>query len=118
MLWEMYQQQQINTAQAAASRANQNNINVAERVDRLEDQLDSLSLICQAMWELLSEHLDDPTSQLNEKVHEIDVRDGKVDGKMRRVATTCSECNRSLHARHRRCMYCGHEMPQETIFQK
>ena len=118
MLWDVYQQQQIGQAQRTAISASQKNINLSERVDRLEDQIDSLAIVCQAMWELLSEHLTDPIDQLNEKVHEIDLRDGKLDGKMRRVETSCAQCNRSLHARHRHCMYCGHQMPQESIFQK
>ena len=118
MLWEIYQQGRIQAAQSQASRAEQKTYTVSEQVDRLEDKIDSLSLICQAMWELLSEHLTEPMEQLNEKVHEIDLRDGKLDGKMTRIERTCAQCNRNLHVRHRRCMYCGHSMPQETIFQK
>ena len=38
---------------------------------------------------------------------EIDLRDGKADGKMTRSDTDCFQCGRRLGKRRRNCLYCG-----------
>ena len=118
MYWEMYQQARIADANRSATRAQTKAENLTYRIDRLEDQIDSLSLVCQAMWELLSAKAANADQALEKKVREIDLRDGKLDGKMRRVQKECSNCRRPLHQRHRRCLYCGHASDRETVFQK
>ncbi len=118
MFWEIYQQQQIATAQRTASSASSKAAKVQSQIEQLENRVDSLSLICQGMWELLSERTEGADALLEAKVREIDARDGKLDGKIRRVMTPCSDCSRPLHHRHRRCMYCGANMQTENLFQE
>ena len=71
----------------------------------LEDKVDHLSLVSMAMCELLEE-IGFNKKMLEAKIREIDLRDGKVDGKFVEKKT-CSGCSRELAARHVRCMYCG-----------
>ena len=118
MFWEIHQQRLIGRAQSTATRAAGKADRVQVALTQLEDKIDSLSLVCQAMWELLSESVPDAETKLEKKVEEVDLRDGRLDGKMNRVERQCGNCNRALHKRHRRCMYCGHEMEGENIFQK
>jgi hypothetical protein len=84
----------------------------------LEDRVDALSLICQAMWELLSEAVPDADVHLTDKVTEIDFRDGARDGKLGRIQKDCPNCQRRLHQRHLHCLYCGQVLEAENIFQK
>ena len=70
------------------------------------------------MWELLSESIPNAEQKLMGKIEEVDLRDGQKDGKMRRVETHCGNCQRPMHKRHQRCLYCGHEMNRENVFQQ
>ena len=115
-MWAMYRQ--MSTVQRSASRAEGKAERVADRIRMLEDKIDSLALVCQGIWELLSESVPDAENALIEKVKEIDMRDGKLDGKMGRIQTHCSQCDRPLHKRHKKCLYCGHLMDGEHVFQK
>ena len=47
--------------------------------------IDTLALSCAAMWELLSEKLGVTEQELLAKIEEIDLRDGKLDGKIANV---------------------------------
>ena len=109
MFWDLYQQHQIHQADNLAREAARKSDRVDSRLDRLDDKIDSLALTVHAMWELLSQHLANPEAALREKIHEIDARDGRVDGKMTPAMRKCVACERTLHPRHQRCMYCGAE---------
>lgn len=92
-------------AQAARRRAGE----VATDVNKLEDRVDHLALACMAMWSLLREKTDLTEDDLLERIKQIDLADGKEDGKVRAEITECPECGRTLSRRHRQCMYCGCE---------
>ncbi len=101
-----------------AARAENKAMSLQARCDLLEDRIDTLGLVCQAMWELLSESQPDLEQALSQRVEEIDLRDGKRDGKLSRVQRECPRCDRPLHQRHRSCMYCGEITDQENLFQE
>ena len=117
MLWDLYQQHQINQVEDRARDASARATRVITRIADLEDRVDSLALACQAMWELLSQRVPNADQVLQAKMQEVDGRDGRIDGKMRRVMTKCPACDRPLHSRHRRCMYCGEQIPVENLLQ-
>ena len=74
-------------------------------VKALEDKLDHLSLVCMAMCELMEE-IGFNKNMLEAKMREIDLRDGKLDGKLV-IKKVCSGCNRENAERHISCLYCG-----------
>jgi hypothetical protein len=82
MIWDLYQQQQIDAAGQTADRA----ILKAERhvndIDNLQRHVERLSLASQAMWELLQQWAGITEAELETKILEIDARDGRIDGKM------------------------------------
>lgn len=90
------------------------------RIQELETTRDRLQLICQAMWELLRGPHGLTDEQLVERVREIDLRDGQLDGKVTPTEVArCSSCQRVVNRRHRICIYCGahnsHSAAFETI---
>lgn len=76
-------------------------------VQRLEATVDRQALACQAMWELLQQHLPLGEKDLLAKMEQIDLRDGVADGKMTRHASACSGCGRAVPAKRKKCLYCG-----------
>jgi hypothetical protein len=76
---------------------------------RLEDRLERLALICMGMWSLLQSTTDLTEEDLVERVREIDLMDGVVDGKITHQVCRCGRCDRPMSSRHTRCIYCGSE---------
>jgi len=73
----------------------------------LEDQLERTQLTCRAMWSLLQEKLNLTDVDLVKRIHELDLLDGKTDGKVKKKASSCPKCGRTIAAKSSRCMYCG-----------
>ncbi|NLW86428.1 MAG: ribosomal protein L32 [Planctomycetes bacterium] len=78
------------------------------KISELQNRLDSLSLTCMAMWELLRDSGNVSDDDLMAKIREVDLRDGALDGKVKaqRIAE-CPRCGRTMSLRHVKCMYCG-----------
>ena len=109
MFWELYQQSRIHAASAQAESAVRQSDEINRAVYELEKRTDRLALTTMAMWALMSEKLGITEQELEDKITEIDLSDGKLDGKVRVEASTCPACGRRLSKRHHRCMYCGHD---------
>ena len=89
-----------------------------ENLERsLGEKVDRLTLICRAMWELIRENTNLSEQDLVNKVREVDLLDGQLDGKTRVLPKKCSQCNMMMSPRHRRCIYCGTERLVETAFE-
>ncbi len=112
MLWDMIQQSQIHDAQSSASTAQRRADQVRHEVAQSQSTIDALALSCAAMWELLSEKLGVTEQELMAKIEEIDLRDGKLDGKIAGVKLQCSGCGRSNNSKRGRCLYCGTTLPR------
>ena len=65
------------------------------------------SLACEAMWPLLPDKLRMTDLDPLTPTTEIELSDGKLDGKVRRSAVSCPSCNRTIARRFPKCMYCG-----------
>ena len=119
-LWDVYQQVGVSEARAdagyARARVQQTDNKLHAETMRLEAKIDGLALICQAMFELLSERSKVTESDIKAKVDEIDRRDGRKDGKITGHPTNCAACGRVTHTRQRVCMYCGTGVTGTSIF--
>ena len=104
----------IGQASAKASQAKQK----AEDVQMLlERKIDKLSLIVQALWSYVRDQHNITEESLMEKVREIDMQDGVLDGKVDEGrAKQCHECNRIMNRMHNKCLYCGAEGLADTAF--
>jgi len=82
----------------------------------LERRVERLSLICQAMWTLLRETSGLDEGQLLDRMNELDMRDGRADGKLKKMASSCPQCGRGISTRHAKCMFCGSGKPVDSAF--
>jgi len=99
-------------APSAGSAAATQALNNRTQIKELSEQVERLSLLNQAMWELLSGKLGFTDADLERLAAEIDLRDGKSDGKISQTPVRCPSCSRVNNSRHGQCMYCG------TLFAK
>lgn len=70
-------------------------------------EFDRLQLACAAMWSILQEKLQVSEEDLLAKMNEIDLSDGRLDGKVSKGAVACPKCNRTISRRLPKCIYCG-----------
>ncbi len=86
-------------------------------VQPLEHRIESLELACAGMWELLKTKFDCTDDELVAKIHEIDARDGVVDGRIgSNTHSHCPNCHRQLLTkRSALCNWCGAVLPVEPF---
>jgi len=88
-----------NAASAASAAQRQGEI--------LKADVDKLFMITQALWELLKTQHGYTDEWLVNKVTEIDLSDGKLDGKVaKKERPDCPSCGKKM-GRHPVCIWCG-----------
>jgi hypothetical protein len=96
----------------ASARAEQGVMTAEEaraRVLNLEAKVSKLTLVNHALFELIAERTGITEADLIDRVNEIDLRDGRMDGRPSpETPLTCEQCGRSYSRRHNHCFYCGH----------
>lgn len=110
LLYDIRQNARIADAEAVAGRSNSKTESVAQNVEDLEERIDKLTLLNYALWSLLEEKIGLTEAELLDRVQELDLKDGKLDGRVSSGVINCPHCNRPLSQRHRKCMYCGYEL--------
>ena len=105
-----------NTAATNAARnAESRVLNAQEEIRELRHQVERITLLNQALWELIREKAGLTDADLERMAQEIDMRDGQLDGKMGGRAFTCPTCHRVSNAKHYKCLYCG-ELFEKPVF--
>jgi len=84
-------------------------------VQAMDDRLDRALLACEAMWTLLRDKLGVTDQELIERINDIDLSDGKLDGKVRKTPVACPKCRRTIAPRFNQCMYCGQPIMQDPF---
>jgi ribosomal protein L32 len=98
----------ISEAKGAASES-------TRRAEELQVTVDRLMLVSRALWELLAESCSISEQALEDKVIEIDRRDGREDGRISAKLEPCKACGRVNHSRHRKCLYCGETLQRSPF---
>jgi hypothetical protein len=111
--WNFLQERRLNDL---ASDARRESTSTLLRTESTNDRIDALLLMNMAMWSILQDKLGVPDEQLMRRVQEIDLRDGKLDGKPPAIAVRCTKCGREQSPRHKKCLYCGGEVSKPSPF--
>jgi len=99
LFWELNQQRIVGEATAQAKAASKRTIDLKAETRELRRLVNKLMLVTQALWEIVA-----------------DLRDGRLNGKLKRTVKKCASCGRTLHNEHSRCLYCGSENLQAGPF--
>jgi hypothetical protein len=84
-------------------------------VDQLEQRHERAMLTVEALWTILRERLGVTDEQLVQRVIDLDLSDGILDGKVRRPPLECTACKRTISRRFPRCLYCGAEIAHDPF---
>lgn len=86
------------------------------RTVSLEHEVERLLMITEALWLILKEEHGYDDDKLRQRVMEIDMRDGKLDGQVAATAPVqCPNCQRTLSKKRPRCIYCGAVAPPDLF---
>ena len=116
LFFGLHQNMRIASAEAQATIGARKAESAERRIEFLEDRVDRLALLNLALWTLLQEREGLTEDELQQRVQELDLRDGKLDGRVQSGVIECPQCNRPLSQRHRKCMYCEYELNGGAAF--
>jgi len=78
----------------------------------MQHDIERLLMITEALWNLLKKEHGYTDETLTQAITQIDLRDGKIDGRVGRDAPVpCPFCGKPNSARRPFCIYCGNAMP-------
>ena len=117
LFWKLAMSQSVSDASARAEQSAMTADEARARVLALEARVNKLALVNQALFELIAQRAGMTEADLINKVNEIDLRDGRLDGRPHEeTPVTCERCGRSYSRRHNHCFYCGHVNAMATAF--
>ena len=83
-------------------------IRAEEKVQALSNDVERLLMITEALWGILKDQHGYTDEELARRVREIDLRDGRLDGRVASETTAlCPSCKRPLERNRPYCIYCG-----------
>ncbi|HSR45232.1 MAG TPA: hypothetical protein VLT15_08390 [Acidimicrobiia bacterium] len=85
------------------------------RIHDVNDRLDRLVIVTEAMWSLLAES-GYTREQLEERILAMDSADGVADGRVYRQKLRCPNCDSVVLEGIGRCQICGTEVGGESPF--
>jgi len=102
------QMARANRAQSAGERAARLARGVRTQNEAITCDIEKLFMITESLWSILKEHHGYTDDELIRRIHEIDMRDGRLDGKVAKQPNPpCPQCGRTLMNKHSVCLYCG-----------
>lgn len=111
------QMARANRAQTAGEAASRTAREVRSQNESIKFDIEKLYMITEAFWEILKYQHGYTDDQLVEMIEDIDLRDGKLDGKVAKSSErpTCALCGRTIIRRQATCLYCGAPAPQKPF---
>jgi hypothetical protein len=98
----------ISMAESTAIGAEQTARNAENATDMLKFDVERLLMITEALWTIIKQQHGYKDEDLVKLITEIDLRDGRQDGRVAPSAPpTCSSCGRVLIKHRPVCLYCG-----------
>ncbi|MBL9156443.1 MAG: zinc ribbon domain-containing protein [Verrucomicrobiales bacterium] len=118
VFFESSQNSRIDGASQTARDARSTARDAEREVAALQRRVDFLTIASQALWEIVRERMGLSDQQILERIKEIDLRDGKADGKISKSIQPCPQCHRNNQSGQSRCVYCGTELPIGRVFDR
>jgi hypothetical protein len=111
------QMARANRAQTAGEQASRTASDVRTQNESIQFDIEKLFMITEALWAILKDQHGYTDDQLGQMIEDIDLRDGKLDGKVAKSTerAVCTQCGRTIIQRQAKCLYCGAPAPQQPF---
>lgn len=111
------QMARANRAQTAGEMAARTAADVRTQNESIQFDIEKLFMITEALWAILKDQHGYTDDQLVQMIQDIDLRDGKLDGKVAKAAErpSCAQCGRTIIRKQAKCLYCGAAAPQQPF---
>ena len=106
-LWDLHQQNRLRELDHDSRRATREAQSGLQMAEELQTRLDRLELLCAAMGSLLQEQTGITSAQIEERIRELDMQDGQIDGRMHKKTIPCPKCGRVMSQSRGWCAFCG-----------
>ncbi len=83
-------------------------------LDVIDERIDRLTLLCEAMWEVICDAGGTPEALAN-KINELDMADGRRDLKRRKMPARC-DCGAMVPPKAKMCQFCSGPPPVRSFF--
>ncbi|HCE44487.1 MAG TPA: hypothetical protein DET40_13140 [Lentisphaeria bacterium] len=81
--------------------------------ERLRDEIHHLTIITQAMWELLKTKTGATDEELKKKITEVEFEKAKA---YTTSTLKCKSCSRTVSIKSKTCVFCGEKIEHKEIF--
>jgi hypothetical protein len=112
LFWGLYQDQQEQAVQSSPPSAPAE----PSGTMRVDQRVDQLVLVVQAMWTLLQEKTGLTDAELLARVTELDTHDGAMDGRLTRPPVKFAKCGAAVARKFNRCLFCGEPYTAGSAF--
>ncbi len=125
IIWDLFQQGQINNLNSGrvaelekARDQDAKTWRLEDRLKELEQRHEQLKLVTLALWAMLRDQSGFKESDLRRYVAQVDMLDGKRDGKasLEPTSVRCGGCNRMVIGTATVCVYCGTSVRRDSPF--
>jgi hypothetical protein len=107
---------QASQASHEASRASSKAREVSNQLGLIKVDVEKLLMISEALWTILKEKHGYTDNELIRRIENIDLRDGKLDGKVsKNPPEPCPACGRILMGNRPVCLYCGMKVKRKPF---
>lgn len=110
---EDFQNRRISEAEIKASQAASNAADTREKIQSLEKRIDRLVLLNRVLWSVLQEQTGMTEADLVERLEGLTE---VVTEARKATARTCPRCQRTMHPKQSRCLYCGTQRTYDSVF--
>lgn len=114
ILWSIYQEQQQEPS--APPSAGTHLPVEGSPTWRLEQRMDQMLLVVQAMWTLVQEKTGLTDAELLARVTGLDSHDGATDGRVSKPPVKCAKCGAAVARKFNRCLFCGEPYAAGSAF--
>jgi hypothetical protein len=103
-------------SQVDASNARADAREAKTETELMRHDIERLLMITEALWSFLKKEHGYTDEALMKVVNEIDLRDGRLDGKVAaKPPAACPSCGKINSNKRQFCMYCGNALPADLF---
>jgi len=118
-IFDVYQQGKLAGQESLQADTDRRVTNTADKLRELEQRYERMTLVTNALWQLLKAHTGLTDADLKKYIEKVDLSDGVRDGKLtiNKGAMDCPHCSRRVLKRATICAWCGGKLTSGDPFQ-